>query len=232
MRFLACKSLRVAGTFLVLLLLVGCDEAVPSWQRAYDELLLRHAEVTAHLEPEELWRFDLIDIDQNGVPELIIWEASGTFLSIYGVYTFRDGEIVKIGRPDVFGGRAWNISAVAPPGGEPGVVITGGGGEGFFSMTLVRLDEDYLCTYLSAFSTRGYLGNMLFYVNGMEAAPRELEDYLYWSEHESLLAQGYSFTTEEEFVRIRYQYFGISLPLSELSLTITPSGVRQAILGM
>jgi len=187
-----------------------------TWQYAYAGILLQHAEATTDLEPDELWRFVLFDINQDGVPELIIWEALGTFLFLYNAYTFSGGQAIPLETSHPLNGRVWNLSATAPPDSMPGMIVSGGGERGFQHL-LMRMEGHTLYKHICALLLRspwdrGYHDSLLFYVHGIEAAAIELPAYLYWleDEHDELLYQGYALVTQEEFYRIRYTYFGIA----------------------
>ena len=200
------------------------------WQKAYAALLL---EYTERIVGE--WALELIDIDGDrlcnrfpysgmftlhdmngdGVPELLIWEAcSGAFFHIYAAYTFADEEIVPLEIIDRFGGRGFGI--FLPPDNEPGLIATIIE-SGFTSYRLITMEGSTISSPISAFEdwsprqTAEY-NFSLHYVRGADVTPAEHpEDFWRWvhySHYEEWVARGYVFVSEEEFNWVIDSIFG------------------------
>ena len=72
------------------------DGDYPDWRSAYAVALRSDTDAYACYG-------QLLDIDLNGVPELLIGYAIGTglFSQLYSAYTFRDGQLVRLTAPDL-----------------------------------------------------------------------------------------------------------------------------------
>ncbi len=72
------------------------DGDYPDWRSAYAVALRSDTDAYACYG-------QLLDIDLNGVPELLIGYAIGTglFSQLYSAYTFRDGQLIRLTAPDL-----------------------------------------------------------------------------------------------------------------------------------
>ena len=96
-------------------------ESVYTWQEAYTAKLHYYAQLPAG-EPDAVgaeWRFILLDIDQNGIPELFIVVCHDGLVNISSVYSFVSGtaELLKTNINTGFAGRI-----MLPPNDAPGII--------------------------------------------------------------------------------------------------------------
>jgi len=203
----------------IVLLLSACgNRPQESWRDAYTALLWQYYAATVHLEAEERWMFALHDINQDGTPELIIWESmfGGFFFAVQSVYTFVDGIVHGLEIDEDFGGRPASLSVFSPPDDTPGIIVVGGG-EGFSRYMFINMEEYRLVISVCITSStlprhRGY-DNILYYIRGMEVTSSELPYYLYWleEEHDRMTSNDYVLVTEMEFHKARDAVFGLML---------------------
>ena len=101
-----------------------------SWQEAYTEILRQYAELPLDFDSlGELgrgWNFILHDINQDGIPELILVMRYLSFAGIYSVYTFTNDEVVSLEFDEVVG----DVGLFAPPNNNPGIVFSQWAGSG------------------------------------------------------------------------------------------------------
>ena len=123
---------KILLTMAVILLLAACGgkSETQTWQEAYTALLLEYAAATAHLEPEEGWRFTLHDISGSGTPELIVWSGALNDMDFvflwneaYAVYTFADGEARRLVLAESFGSHPSGLGVFPAPDGAAGMLV-------------------------------------------------------------------------------------------------------------
>ena len=102
-----------------------------AWQEAYAEILWQYAELPLDfdvlVEFDWGWNFILHDINQDGIPELILVMRYFTgHFGIYAVYTFTNNEVVSLEFDEIMG----EVGLFAPPNNAPGVVFSQWAGSG------------------------------------------------------------------------------------------------------
>jgi len=180
------------------------------WYIGYEDLLWYRYIATAHLPAEERPLFTIYDINNDGVPQLIIWEAQpgGGFFATR-TYHFAFNKARTLEMAEHFGGRPASLTTSSTPGDSPGMVVHGGG-EGFSRHMLVNIRVGSLHIDVSMVTSaspwdRGY-NDVLRYVSGLDITAIELPDFLYWLEEEHIwmTSRGYVLVTEEDFTPAFY----------------------------
>ena len=98
-----------------------------SWQEAYHEKLLYYAQLPTGIEdtPNAQWRFILHDINQDGIPELILAVYYNGLVGYRNAYSYVDGEVIRL-KSALDAPHA--IGMLVPPNGAPGIIRVQAGG--------------------------------------------------------------------------------------------------------
>jgi len=91
-----------------------------SWQDAYAEKLLFYTSQPTNTMSTD-WQFLLHDINQYGIPQLFILRYYAGIRDHYAVYTFLDGEVLRI-KSALGLGYDSNSGIILPPGGTTGII--------------------------------------------------------------------------------------------------------------
>jgi len=100
-------------------------QASQPWQTAYAEYLralIRNPGIDRWGETQD-WRFLLHDIDNNNIPELIVFSVDATH-----IYSFAGGRMIELDFDGWFGGffAQFGIRFMIPPSNTPGIIVEEG----------------------------------------------------------------------------------------------------------
>ena len=226
------------------------DKSGERWQEAFAELLLDYSGRIIGEYAEYMWEtenfdfpfsglFTLRDMDGNGIPELIVWQADqGGFFSIYSAYTFSNNQIVPIEIIGSFGGRGSSI--FSPPNNMPGIITTIVE-SGFTRYTLIKMEGYSLSAPISIYEDwtgkQSSDGLSLYFVRGLEVTPMESP---YELSHifdcccvEERVSRGivYTLVAQEEFYRVLEDVFGNPGDFGECPSEISEFNIQSMVLG-
>ena len=207
----------------------------PTWQDAYAALLREFAELPLGGEPfiseYVLHRsFILHDMNGDGVPEIMIWEAlHGVFFSLKAAYAFEDGQIAQLSIDSDIRGRGGYV--LLPPSNRLGIVTTSFE-SGFHRHVLLVMEGHHLNTTISAMVNwqprQDGHDFSLYYIRGVEVTTASYSEALayQWGAHTHWTSLGYVLVEEDEFNNVFYYIFGDLDTAERISLIeITESNI-------
>jgi len=152
-----------------------------AWQFAYAQLLRDYKEYAAERSSSEpISRFILLDVDNNGIPELLILANHGIVSQVVAAYTFAD----NMATPVTARYELWFSLYSTPAGGQSGIIIDASD-SGFSLFIHLSMQDNELVQKLSIMQdwTRlqsGYEGQGEFFLNGVATTEYEY-NYLWYS---------------------------------------------------
>jgi len=117
--FAACYQIEGAPSQVQAELAQDAHSQTISWQDAYAEKLRYHAHNSTN--PASEWRFMLHDMNQDGIPQLFLIRYYTGLREHYEVYTFADGEILRL-KSSLGLGNESNSGIILPPDGTTGII--------------------------------------------------------------------------------------------------------------
>ena len=165
------------------------------WQETYAAILRDYAPQFIDEWGNIFGYFLVYDIDMDGVPELIVFEANRDFwmLNAVSVYSFRDGGLITIEATDRL--KYILTGIYAPHDNNPGIIVVSIGGDSV-SYTRLVIEENRFA--ISTWAAYGLTGDFLLYypytavifwlIDGNDVSAEELENvFKRWDEVEDII---------------------------------------------
>ena len=168
------KTLNLLAIFFIILILAACGRQsiyyhgiTMSWQKAYTVLLQEYA--LQFTETDEwgnaLSGFMIYDIDKDGIPEIIIFNAdSGWVWHPLSAYTFRDGSLVNLDMSAEFSAAVLSLHGFGSVDNEQGIeVISLSHNRIHFQRFMVYEDKIVITRYEKMYAVDGNWFDLRFY---------------------------------------------------------------------